>query len=393
MNSAPPVTDRNARDDYWASFDARLKSQTSNLAEPPSVSNTPTFSKSNSVTPPINNPVGPTGQAPTFSTVPEFSAKKTNTIANNEFSAKKKEQLVKTSLPKLADLNYTESVSMLKQVSNYLNLINGLENEVQISLDYYSALQKTDIVSSLSNFYSNLNSSKMPVLKNDFVDFWVKRFHCTAEPLKSFITGNLKTDSSSFFTELSDSIGILVNSRGLLDDSTIPVTDITTDIYSPPNIIPVQLKNKISSTTLNVSYALSRYNTELMRQNLKRVYFTSNDANPYAYSTDPHGSNLVSDLNTYIIINNNLQTYYDKLKSSYNRIFSYIEYISNVNNSVGYNPRDISGSNQQIITDLIFSLDVEKFKISVDLLQRKFKSLLSYKTIQNTLSNNTTINT
>jgi len=322
-------------------------------------------------------------------TVPEFVAKKTSTPSTFPY-------ISKTIDPKLSDINYTTTVAILKNVSNYVSLFPQIEKEIQISLDYYIALQKNNIVNDLSDFYKTLEKDKMPLLRNDFVDFWVKRYQITAEPLKTLITFNLDTTKNSFYTNLSDSIGLLVNSNCLLDDSTIPYTDYTTSIYTAPNTLPVQLRNKISKTTLQVATDLSEYNTILMRNNLAKINLTTANTNPYTNPTSnpAHGLNLITDINTFNIIKTGLTSHFNELKSSYKRIFNYVQYISNINNINGYNPRDTgnNGTNQQLVADILFGMNIEKFTVSVDILQRKFKYLLGYRTIENCLSNKLTTN-
>jgi len=323
--------------------------------------------------------------------IPGFAARKTAPATST--------YIAKTSLPKIVDINYTQTVEQLKSESSFFNssATTGLEKETTISLDYYSALQSSDIITSLANFYTNLHG-KLSTLKNDFIDFWVKRFQLTPEPLKTLISQNLTIGNDSFYTELSDSIGLLVNSGALIDDATTPFTDYTTGLYTSPNTIPVQMRNKISSTSLAVAYSLSRDTTILMRNNLKTINIPAKNTNPYTNSTTnpAHGMNLITDINTYNIIKTNLNSYYTKLGNNFKTIFSYIQYNSNINNVNGYNPRETgaaSGSNQQLITrDYTFQFNVGKFTQTVDFLLRKVKMLLSYKTNQNTIGNITTIN-
>lgn len=305
--------------------------------------------------------------------------------------------VIKTILPKLADINFTTNIEILKKISNYLTVIEDIEKEVEISLNYYSALQKCDSTTALSEFYKDLENNKLKTLDNDFVDFWTKRYQLTVEPLKTIIATSLNITLDSFFSDFSDSIGLLVNSNCLLDDNVIPFIDYTCNLYKAPNTIPVQLRNKISRSTAYISTQLSTNNTVLMRNNLKNINIVSVDVNPYTNPTTipAHGTNLITDINTYQIIKNNLSSFYERLKNSYKKTFSYIEYLSNIRDLDGYNPRDLSvsnGTNQQLINNLYFSFNVEKFSQNLDLLQNKIKNLLSYKTNKNTLSNNTTDN-
>lgn len=338
---------------------------------------------------------------------PEFSAEKKPDYQVNLFSNIDKKRdaaiasssafVIKTILPKLADINFTKNIEILKKVSDYLTVIEDIEKEVEISLNYYNTLQKCDVVSSLSEFYKDLENNKLKILDNDFVDFWTKRFQLTVEPLKTIISSSLNLSVDTFFSNFSDSIGLLVNSNNLLDDNVIPFFDYTCNLYQAPNTIPVQLRNKISRNTLYISTQLSNSNTVLMRNNLKNINLVSADVNPYTNpTTNPaHGINLITDINTFLIIKNNLSIFYERLKNNYKKTFSYIEYLSNIRDLNGYNPRDLSeanGTNQQLINNIFFSFNVEKFSQSLDLLQNKIKNLLSYKTNNNTLSNNTTIN-
>jgi hypothetical protein len=323
---------------------------------------------------------------------PDFTAQKITTTSST--------YIAKTILPKLVDINYTQTVDQLKTESNFFDssAVQGLEKEAAISLDYYTALQSADIIASLTDFYKNLND-KLSTLKNDFIDFWVKRFQLTPEPIKTLVSQNLNINNDSFYTEPSDSIGLLVNSGALIDDATTPFTDYTTDLYTAPNTLPVQVRNKISKTSLAVTYDLSRNTTILMRNNLKGINLPTRNTNPYTNSTTnpAHGTNLIADINTFNIIKTNLNSYYTKLNSNFKKIFSYVQYNSNINNFNGYNPRDtgiVGGSNQQLITrDYTFGLMVSRFTQSVDLLLRKTKNLLSYKTNNNTIGNVTTSNT
>jgi hypothetical protein len=330
---------------------------------------------------------------------PEFSYYKSDLFPkenkNIDSIKKNSKLLIKTALPKLADINFTQTLQILEKVSDYTKVIQDIESEIEISLNYYNALQQNDATKSLSDFYNDLENNKLKLLDNDFVDFWTKRYQLTVEPLKTIIKQNLNIKDDSFFSDLSDSIGLLVNSNCLLDDNVIPFTDITCNLYQAPNTIPVQLRNKTSLITQYISEELSRKTTILFRKNMNNINLTSSDSNPYDTPLTPHGGNLITDINTFQIIKDNINSYYNKLSSSYKKIFSYIEYLSNIKNINGYNPRDnnsFSGTNQQIITNLVFSMNVEKFNQSLDLLQKKIINILSYSTNRNTLSNITTEN-
>jgi hypothetical protein len=147
---------------------------------------------------------------------------------------------------------------------------------------------------------------------------------------------------------------------------------------------------------LNVKAGKIYFNTILMRNNLAKINLTTANTDPYTNpTTNPaHGLNLITDINTFNIIKAGLTSHFNELKNSYKRIFNYVQYISNINNINGYNSRDIgkNGTNQQLVTDILFGMNVEKFTVSMDTLQRKFKYLLGHRTIENCLSNKSTTN-
>lgn len=311
-------------------------------------------------------------------TTPEFSAQ--NLV---------KKTVIKSSKPKLADINYTSSLPLLTDFSDYIDKITGIEKQIDISLDYYNSLQAGDPVTELSNFFIDLNSSKFAQLDNEFIEFWSKRYDSLIQPIKDIVNTQIK-DKKNYLVNTSDSIGTLVNTENKLDDAVTPTYDLYCSIYGAPNYIPVQLRNKISTITQDITKELSTKTTSLMRVNLRNIYFVNPTTSPYVDSTSPHGLNLVSDYKFFITYTDVFKTVFLNLVNLYDNLFTYIQYYNNIANGLACNLRNTSSSNKQIINNFYFSMDVENSSQRMDLLQNKITNALSKKTIKKSLSNQIT---
>lgn len=313
--------------------------------------------------------------------IAEFSPQKTNS---------KKTTLV-TSKPLLADINYTSNLELLKNFSNYVDEIKDIENQINLSLAYYNSIVTGDPVTELSEFFIDLEENKLETLDNEFIEFWSNKFNNAIEPVKQKVFEKLGK-KKNFYNNISDSVGILINTENKLDDSTTPTFDIYCNIYGAPNYIPVQLRSKISDITKNVCDDLSIKATSRFRTNLRNIYYVSPNTSPYVDSTVSHGLNLVADYKFIIDYTNILKRLFENLLNYYNRIFTFVEYYSNIKNDIARNYRDTTKSNAQKIDKFYFDIDVEHVNQNVDFLLNKIQTVLSDKTIKNTLANPVTRN-
>jgi hypothetical protein len=152
------------------------------------------------------------------------------------------------------------------------------------------------------------------------------------------------TDLKSFFDVTSDSIGVMANTKYMQLDSTLPLIDITQERYGVPIPFSASSENKISPTTRNIMYNLSKFNTALMRRNLIPVAYgnTTVQANLAVDATLAHGVNLINDLPTFVKLNTGIKALVFGLKTAISdiRIFRYISYLGNIGNKSGFNYRD-----------------------------------------------------
>lgn len=156
--------------------------------------------------------------------------------------------------------------------------------------------------------------------------------------------GGSQVNLSSFYDVTSDSIGVMANSKYLQLDTTLPIFDITQETYGVPIPFAASSENKISPTTRNVMYDLSRMNTAVMRRNLVGVAYgnTTLRMNMAADATVPHGVNLINDLPTFTKINTQLSTLVSRMGGVIPgfKLFQYVCYLSNIGNKTGFNLRD-----------------------------------------------------
>jgi len=321
---------------------------------------------------------------------PEFSYS-TNINTANELAATQtvlapnQEKLpIKSILPKLADINFSSKLDLLKQDSNYVELMSNIENQINIAVLYYNILQSGDPITNFVEFYSGLNNKLFDYLDGDFIEFWSKRYDSAIEPIKTLVEEKITT-KKNYYKNISDSIGILINSDNKIDDSTAPIYDTTCDIYGAPNYIPVQLKNKISPITKQVITDLSTKTSSRMRVNLQNIYFVSPDNNPYQDSTCAHGKNLVTDYHYYTNYTSALKTFYLSLVGYYSKFFEYVRYYNNIGNFTGCNLRD-NTTNVQEMGNSVFQLKVESGKPYVDLLLNEIFPARKSKTIKESIS-------
>lgn len=296
---------------------------------------------------------------------------------------------IKTLNPEYCFINFTSNYELLKSYSNYIEIIGEFEDQLKISLDYFNAITSNDPVKNLVNFYKNLNNVEFLILDNDFIDFWVKKFNSSVIEIKERVKKDVSPDS--FFNEISDCVGLLMNSNYILDDSTIPFIDpfYSSSFKEPPNVIPVNLKNKLSTRTVNLLKDSSKKTSTLMRLNLKSLFFITENSPPFTDSLSPHQRNLVADSNFYPNINNNLAIFITPLINRYTSLYNYISFYSNIGNKEGYNSQN-KDLNKQIIKNLFFNIDVEGTKVKIDLLMKKVKNVLKDATIKFVLSNTKT---
>jgi len=302
-------------------------------------------------------------------------------------------QFERTNKPVLAAKIYPPDGTAIQSVAQtdkteqqQTETVGDLTPQLETSINYWNAKKSGDPITALVSFFELLDSTTLKEFNNDFVFFWYKKLNSTIDVVKSQL--NLADDS--LLNAPSDSIGLLVNVKNKFDDSVSPITDVILS-YGPPNIVPVSLKNKISSVTSSVVSEMSTKNSILMKGNLLNIVKTSDPTSIITDTTQSHGLNLMTDYNFYQTFYKNIESLINELFAEFSNTKDYITFFSNINDKIGYNCRNYTNNNLQQITDVTFDMYIEEANQTLDLLKNKIKDSMSNMTIKNTLSINQTL--
>jgi len=282
------------------------------------------------------------------------------------------------------EITIAPDLSNLDLIDTYDRLVNDTtirqilpsdtisDGEIQAAIDYRNTFKQGDVITALCNFYSNANSSyfKQADFSLENILYWYQKLKYSNKEITSYRSQvdhygqNILTNQipgaalfaqntfnsgsfneNSYFDNISDSIGIIANSKYIQLDSTLPVFDVGQQYYGVPIPYSASIENKMSATARNVAYNLSQKTTTLMRRNLLGIGYTNLtlQQNMNADASTSHGLNLINDLPTFCTINSSLSQLKDKLTSVYKeaKLFGFIQYLSNIGNETAMNLRDI----------------------------------------------------
>jgi len=255
--------------------------------------------------------------------------------------------------------------------------LNGdLTPQFSTSIDYWTSLKSSNPVTNISNFFTTLDKNTLNNYDNDFIFYWYKKFKNSTEIIKE----EVNKEEHSFLDDPSDSVGSLVNTRVKFDDSVSPLFDVTCS-FGAPNTVPVSLSNKLSEVTKSVNEELSLKTSSLMKTNLINLQRINDTYNIAIDSTQPHGLNLVTDLNFYLEFYNASPGMVDDLALTFDRTFEYVCYFSNINDKIGYNPRDYVSCNIQQVYNIQYNSNIENTIQSFDVSHKQIKQSRSTRTI------------
>ena len=281
-----------------------------------------------------------------------------------------------TIAPNIADIDLADTYQQLVDIKNTsIGTTLGSSiiptSELQAAMDYRTAFKQGDVITSVNNFFATLNSKY--INQSDFsldtVLYWYYKYkygnkEITAYksqasfynqnillnqlPGASLFANNTVTStniSSDYFDIVSDSIGVLANSKFIQLDSTLPLFDVSQQYYGTPIPIAASTDSKISANTRNVMYNLSQKTTMYMKRNLLNIGYTNLtlQQNLAADATTSHGLNLINDLPTFVSINKMLNQFKSALGAAFTqtKAFSFVQYLNTIGNTASLNLRDI----------------------------------------------------
>lgn len=304
-----------------------------------------------------------------------------------------------TTIPDLADINITHSLRRLEDSTTFFSVVPSFgdeesiisRREVQAAIEYRNTFKSGAPIADYVDFFKSIERkyfsnqfsltlegdptiapslNDLSGLSNDSIFFWIKKYFAFPELTKflsapnafyrstwsrstfnaihlKFILERYQANTKSFFKSFSDSIGLMSNCKYHQLDSTQPIFDVSQDNYGVPIPFSANMENKVGPTARNLMYNLSRFNTTLMRHNLLQIayYNSAYIKNMKVSSRVAHGCNLVNDIAFFVDFAKKTQTRVETVRTKFNafnnKLFTFIQYISNIGNRSAMNLRDI----------------------------------------------------
>lgn len=279
-----------------------------------------------------------------------------------------------TLAPNIADIDLADTYTQLVDTQN-TSLANVFSSstvpasELNAAITYRNAFKQGDTITAVNKFFKSLptNYVQQPDFSLDAILYWYQKSKYSNKEITAYSSQNnfnaqhnydLKTAAlfiqnainsanitNNYFDIVSDSIGVIVNSKFLQLDSTLPLFDVTQQYYGTPIPIAASTDSKISATTRNVMFNLSQKTTTYMKRNLLNIGYsnTALQQNLAADATTSHGLNLINDLPTFVNINKKLNDLKNALATVFSqaKAFSFVQYLNTIGNVTSLNLRDI----------------------------------------------------
>ena len=169
--------------------------------------------------------------------------------------------------------------------------------------------------------YSSVSMSDIPSTDAWYILYWLDQYNTLPEVVKEKI--RIDPNRSKFFGEFSDSIGALLSVEYVKDNSTVPVSDIASNItgYTYSSVLDYivtpdshELHNEMSIKVNNIF----KYN----------MTFIKDDTGvPSKLSTDSHGRNLITDSQHYVRLLGASEKLENLMKSKLGGMYDVLQFI------------------------------------------------------------------
>lgn len=101
----------------------------------------------------------------------------------------------KTIYPELVDANITNSIDFLQKFTTYLKSIGmssvgsseDLTDEAATSINYRNSTKTGDPVTTISNFFNEIDKKELKNFNLDYVYYWVKKYNVLPNVIKNKI--------------------------------------------------------------------------------------------------------------------------------------------------------------------------------------------------------------
>jgi len=249
-------------------------------------------------------------------------------------------------LPDYVGIVQATSLNFYNTSTNLLSTLGSYLAEINENIKFNRSLVTTNVLSSYTVLYNELNKTDFTVpdyqlvdgkiipsgtkqLDNQFINYFIEKYLSLSESYRTTISKNIT--NNSFFAPFSDDIGFTIETSTILDDNTVPYFDIYTQNYFYPINIPTTLLNKVSLNEKTILKMFSFYGDPLLRNNLVGLQTGNLNANTAQTS---HGTNLINDVLYYKRAVANHHDFMVAMQVTLNVISDFILFFE------GLNPRD-----------------------------------------------------
>ena len=267
-------------------------------------------------------------------------------------------------LPSYLDTVILQKTDYYKNNTNLLELFGDFIDMLKLNIDYEKGKLSGDFIKDISSIYEKLNNNKF-ILDGYEIDiqnknYYIEKYQSLASNFKIVIE-KILGDKNTFFKDLSDDVGTLLDVNTIFDDSICPFFDI---FYNESKNIPLNIPNtvfnKVSLQNKKLQKNFSLMNDAILKNNLKDIA----NYTETSISKTSHSSNLVTDYDYY----ERLLSFSEEIRQS---IFieltadlgEYIYFLKNLNVRNQHNNKAVLLQFENTIEDVEENLDILKNQI------------------------------
>ena len=239
-----------------------------------------------------------------------------------------------------------------------LNLVTGADRWVVVEE------KDINVSHTVENKIAALNSKfGCDSMDNEFIYYWYRKFQKVHSKVKEVYKKLVTDETKDYFTEFSDSIGVLGRAFEYPDSSTIPFYDITFDMLKMsggvkviPNPVPPAAFDKIDIPTKTTILEAAKQVNMLFRTNMTRCIETMSSP------SNAHGENLMTDHRHWVRMDQSITLINGIVADTIGNIYGLLKYLE-------------IAQNKQKAPNLRLKVYVENTLLEVDALKNKIKTL------------------
>ena len=205
----------------------------------------------------------------------------------------------------------------MKQVLTSVISIDDTSHELRKDPKKVSVTVPIDI-----NKYTDQSSTSIDEISDAwYILYWIDQYNILPEKVKEAI--RIDPNRSKYFGEFSDSIGALLNIEYVKDNSTVPVSDISSRItgYTYSSILDYIVTP--SSNELHVDMSIKTNN--IFKHNM--TFIKDDTGIPSKLSTTAHGRNLITDSQHYTRLSNAINALELMIKTKLGNMYTVLQFI------------------------------------------------------------------